>query len=333
MLVTGGAGYIGSVVTEQLVQEGHRVTILDNLSKGHAGALPDGVDFHSFDVGQSDAVGKILSLNGIEAVVHLAASSLVGESGAQPARYYANNVTATLSLLDAMLAAGVRRLVFSSTAAVYGEPDKQPIQEEDPTSPSNAYGETKLAIEQALRWYSKAYDLHFVSLRYFNAAGATERCGELHDPETHLIPLVLQVATVRLAALPLYGDDYKTRDGTCVRDYVHVRDIGQAHIRALEALHDRSAIYNVGCGGEGYSVREVIDCAARVTGKEIPVTVHSRRPGDPATLIASSARIEAELGWKPLHQNLEDIVRSAWGWARSHPNGYSGNPVHDKVNS
>jgi UDP-glucose 4-epimerase len=330
ILVTGGAGYIGSVITEQLVEEGHRVVVLDNLSKGHSASIPCGVDLIRCDLIQADLVEKALIHHGIEAVVHMAACSLVGESAKQPSRYYSNNLTATLSLLDSMKRAGVRKLVFSSTAAVYGEPDRQPIYEDDPTSPTNTYGDTKLAAERALYWYSSAYSFRYISLRYFNAAGATALCGELHEPETHLIPLILQVAIGRRESIPLYGTDYKTRDGTCIRDYVHVRDIGHAHLRALEALEGGNATYNVGCGGEGYSVKEVIECASRITGKDIPVEVLERRRGDPATLTASSSKIETELGWKPQFQSLEEIIGSAWAWNLSHPGGYSEESVHDE---
>jgi len=252
--------------------------------------------------------------------VHMAADSLVGESVKEPAKYYRNNVLGGLSLLDAMRDAGVKVLVFSSTAAVYGEPAKQPLEETDPNQPTNPYGETKLAFEHALRWYDGAYGLRFVSLRYFNAAGATERNGERHSPETHLIPLVLQAAAGQGPEVTVFGDDYPTPDGTCVRDYIHVVDLAQAHVLALHALAKGhpSSIYNLGCGGEGYSVKQVIDCAKRVTGREIPVRMGARRPGDPAVLIASSARIMKELGWRPKHQQLDTIIESAWRWMQRH---------------
>ena len=230
-------------------------------------------------------------------------------------------MVAGLSLLDAMRDADVKHLVFSSTAAVYGEPEKQPIEEDDPTGPTNPYGQTKLAFEGALCWYDRAYGIHYASLRYFNAAGATARCGEWHDPETHLIPIVLQVAAGMRPHVEVYGDDYLTRDGTCVRDYIHVVDLARAHILALGILGERSSIYNLGCGGDGYSVKEVIEVARQVTGKEIPVKMGPRRPGDPAVLIASSKRIQHELGWSPKFQDLHKIVESAWLWLEDHPDG------------
>jgi UDP-glucose 4-epimerase len=246
----------------------------------------------------------------------MAAYSLVGESVVDPAKYYRNNVTAGLELLDAMRDAGVQQLVFSSTAAVYGEPEKQPIEEDDPTHPTNPYGETKLAFELVLRWYARAYGLSSASLRYFNAAGATQRNGELHDPETHLIPLVLHAAGGRLPRVTLFGDDYPTPDGTCIRDYIHVHDLARAHVLALAALSTPGTCltYNLGCGGRGYSVREVIQAAERVTGRAVPVQVAPRRAGDPAVLVASSERIRRNVGWTPRYHDLEPIIASAWAW-------------------
>ena len=325
VLVTGGAGYIGSVVAEELLREGHAVSIVDDLSKGHRAAVPEGATFHHTAIHSREEVEKILSGARIDAVVHMAASSLVSESVASPARYYENNVVAMLLLLDAMRDAGVTKLVFSSTAAVYGEPEKQPIEEADRTMPSNPYGETKLAMERALAWYERAYGIRYASLRYFNAAGATRRCGEAHNPESHLIPIVLQVAMGQRQFVPLFGDDYPTRDGTCIRDYIHVVDLARAHIMALSILETKSEIYNLGCGGRGYSVREVVDAAARITGRKIPVQISPRRPGDPAILIASSDKIGAELSWKPQRQTLEQIIGSAWEWLQAHPRGYSPN--------
>ena len=322
VLVTGGAGYIGSVVTEQLVSDGHEVVVYDNLAKGHARAVVDGAEFVDGDLIDGDKLNQTLSDNRIEAVIHMAAFSLVGESSEKPAKYFHNNVVAGLALLDGMLACGVKKIVFSSTAAVYGEPEKQPISESDPTNPTNPYGETKLAFERAMHWYEHAYGLRYASLRYFNAAGATENCGEDHDPETHLIPITLQVAAGKRSHVEIYGDDYPTTDGTCIRDYIHVVDLARAHILALDVLNDRSGIYNLGCGGDGYSVRDVIETARRVTGKEIPVRIGPRRPGDPAVLIASSDRIKHELGWAPAFQDLDLIVKSAWDWMQGHPNGY-----------
>jgi UDP-glucose 4-epimerase len=269
-----------------------------------------------------ETLRRTLKENRIEAVIHMAADSLVGESVQNPAKYYRNNVVAGLALLDAMLDSGVRRIVFSSTAAVYGEPSKQPIEETDPTAPTNPYGETKLAFERALDWYDRAYGLRYASLRYFNAAGATRRCGESHDPETHIIPIVLQAAAGLREAVEIYGDDYPTRDATCVRDYIHVVDLARAHILALDILDERSAVYNLGCGGRGYTVREVIETARQITGRAVPVRVGPRRAGDPAVLIASSDKIKRELGWKPEMQDLRLIVESAWNWMREHPHGY-----------
>ncbi|MCA1557573.1 MAG: UDP-glucose 4-epimerase GalE, partial [Acidobacteria bacterium] len=273
VLVTGGAGYIGSVVTEELVRGGHDAVVYDSLYKGHRGAVHAEAKFVEGDLMDADRVRLALRENGIEAVIHMAADSLVGESVEKPAKYYRNNVVAGLALLDAMMAEGVLRLVFSSTAAVYGEPEKQPIEESDPTNPTNTYGETKLAFEHVLSWYDRAYNLRYASLRYFNAAGATRLCGEWHDPETHLIPIVLQAAAGRRPHVEVYGDDYPTRDGTCVRDYIHVVDLARAHILALDVLSERSRIYNLGCGGHGYTVNEVIETARAVTALDIPVRV------------------------------------------------------------
>jgi UDP-glucose 4-epimerase len=322
VLVTGGAGYIGSVVAEELIRDGHETVVYDSLYKGHRAAVDPQATFVGADLMDGERLRHTLSEHKIEAVIHMAADSLVGESVTHPAKYYRNNVIAGLALLDAMNDAGVKRIVFSSTAATYGEPAKQPIEESDPTVPTNPYGESKLAFEHALRWYDGAYGLRFASLRYFNAAGATERCGEVHDPETHLIPIVLQVATGRRAHVEIYGDDYPTRDGTCVRDYIHVVDLARAHIMALGALDEGSRIYNLGCGGEGYSVREVIETARSVTGRDIAVRVGARRAGDPAVLVASSAKIRQELGWKPVRQDLRVIIESAWKWMQEHPGGY-----------
>jgi UDP-glucose 4-epimerase len=315
-MVTGGAGYIGSVVTEELLRSNDEVVVYDSLYKGHREAVVEGATFVKGDLLDTALLQETLKKHRVEAVVHMAADSLVGESVKEPAKYYRNNVGGGLSLLDAMRGAGVNLLVFSSTAAVYGEPAKQPIEETDPTAPTNTYGETKLAFERALRWYDEAHGMKYVSLRYFNAAGATDRCGELHSPETHLIPLVLQAAAGQRPEITVFGNDYPTPDGTCVRDYIHVVDLAQAHILALHALAKGhpSSIYNLGCGGEGYSVQQVIDCAKRVTGRNIPVKLGARRPGDPAVLIASSGRIMRELGWKPSRQRLDDIVESAWRW-------------------
>ncbi len=323
VLVTGGAGYIGSVVVEELLNDGHEVVVYDNLAKGHRGSVPSNAKFIQNDLLESQHLTGALRENQIEAVIHMAADSLVGESVQQPEKYYRTNVIGGLSLLGAMREARVKRLVFSSTAAVYGEPEKQPIEEDDATDPTNPYGETKLAFEHALRWFEQAHEIRYASLRYFNAAGATERCGEWHDPETHLIPLVLQAASGARSEVAVFGDDYPTRDGTCVRDYIHVVDLARAHVLALKILDERSAIYNLGCGGDGYTVRNVINVAGEVTGREIPTKIVARRAGDPAVLIASSDRIKAELGWTPRFQDLRKIIGSAWRWVQAHPRGYS----------
>ena len=320
ILVTGGAGYIGSVVGEELIRDGHAVTAYDNLSKGHVKSVSPDAEFVHADLLDKDVLTATLVERRIEAVIHMAADSLVGESVEQPSKYYQNNVVAGLAMLDAMSQARVKKLVFSSTAAVYGEPAKQPIEEADPTNPTNTYGETKLAFERALPWYGRAYDFRYAVLRYFNAAGATARCGEWHNPETHLIPLVLEVAAGKRSHVEVYGDDYPTADGTCVRDYIHVIDLARAHILALNNLDERSATYNLGCGGDGYSVKDVIRIARQVTGKEIPVRIGPRRPGDPPVLVASSQRIRDELGWSPEFQDLRLIVESAWSLVCSQTN-------------
>jgi len=318
ILVTGGAGYIGSVVVEECLRGGHNPVVYDNLVKGHRESVAAEAEFIEGDLLDGDLLKKVFRESEIEAVIHLAAYSLVGESVENPAKYYHNNVTAGLSLLDAMRECDIVKLVFSSTAAVYGEPEKQPVEESDRLAPTNPYGATKLAFENALRWYENAYGLHYASLRYFNAAGASEKCGELHEPETHLIPLVLQAAIGNRAHVEIYGEDYPTRDGTCIRDYIHVIDLARAHILALDILDKKSAIYNLGCGGAGYTVREVIDAAGEVTGLEIPFRVAARRAGDPAVLIAGSDKIKTELGWNPEFQDLRVIVDSAWQWLRSY---------------
>ena len=319
VLVTGGAGYIGSVITDQLIAEGHTVVVYDNLSRGHADAVDDRATFVHADLLDEALLQGTLEAHRVEAVIHMAAASLVGESMSHPGRYYENNVIAGMRLLNAMTRAGVGMLVFSSTAAVYGEPARQPISEEDPTAPSNPYGETKLALERAFRWYHAAHGMRYASLRYFNAAGATESRGERHDPETHLIPLVLNAARDRSKPITVFGDDYPTRDGTCVRDYVHVSDLASAHVLALEALareNLRADIFNLGCG-DGYTVHEVINVARKVTGRDIPVVAGARRPGDPAVLVASSERIIRTLGWRARRSSLEEIVESAWKWETS----------------
>jgi UDP-glucose 4-epimerase len=316
VLVTGGAGYIGSVLVEELIAQGHTPIVYDNLSKGHRQCLAPCTEFVHGELLDQPRIERTLAKNKVEAVIHMAADSLVGESFQNPAKYYTNNVVAGLSLLEAMRVIGVPRIVFSSTAAVYGEPQRQPIGESDTTLPTNPYGETKLTFERALHWYEQAYDFRYVSLRYFNAAGATARCGELHDPETHLIPLVLQVAAGKCPAIDIFGDDYPTRDGTCVRDYIHVNDLARAHLLALTRLSQQSDIFNLGSGG-GHTVLEVIETVRRITKHPIPIRIRPRRSGDPAVLIASSEKIQQELRWRPEQQDLSQIVESAWNWMRT----------------
>jgi UDP-glucose 4-epimerase len=316
VLVTGGAGYIGSVITDQLLTDGHTVVVYDNLSKGHAYAVAPDATLVEADLLTEDTLQTTLIDHRIDAVIHMAASSLVGESMTDPGRYYRNNVVASTQLLNALVRTKIEMLVFSSTAAVYGEPERQPISEDDPTAPSNTYGETKLAVERAMHWYHRAHGLRYVALRYFNAAGATPVRGERHDPETHLIPLVLRAAQDARYPITVFGNDYPTRDGTCVRDYVHVSDLARAHVLALDALARKDVVadtFNLGCG-DGYTVKEVIDAATAITGRDIPVNAGARRPGDPAVLVASSERIAKTLGWRPQQSSLDDIVGSAWKW-------------------
>lgn len=314
--VTGGAGYIGSVVTEVLVQDDHDVLVLDNLVKGHRDAVTPRAALAEIDLLDGSAITAALREFRCDAVIHMAAASLVGESVTDPAKYYRQNVVAGLTLLDAMRDADVSQLVLSSTAAVYGEPAKQPIEEDDATAPTNPYGETKLALERMLRWYAGAYGLSSSSLRYFNAAGASAVSGERHDPETHLIPLVLEVAAGRRSHTTIFGDDYPTPDGTCVRDYVHVEDLARAHVLALGGLASPGTyrVYNLGCGGSGYSVQDVVVTATQVTGRQIPIRIAPRRPGDPARLVASSERIRQQLGWTPRYPELASIIASTWQW-------------------
>jgi UDP-glucose 4-epimerase len=319
VLVTGGAGYIGSVVIEELAAAGHDVLAYDDLSTGHRDAVRAPARLIEGDLLDAAAVDAALRTQRIEAVVHMAGRAVVGESVTNPAAYYRANVNGGLVLLESMRATGVSLIVFSSTAAVYGDAEKQPIDETDPLLPTNPYGETKLAFERALRWFGPAYGIRAMSLRYFNAAGATERNGERHPVETHLIPLVLQTAAGQRTSITVFGDDYPTPDGTCIRDYIHVSDLARAHVLALEALAGGAPVasYNLGRGGAGASVRDVIDVARRVTGREIAVTMAARRPGDPARLVASPERIQRELGWTPRRPALEDIVESAWRYLRN----------------
>ncbi len=312
----GGAGYIGSVVARHLVDGGHDVTVADNLSKGHEWAVPDGVELCRVDLLDQPALGALLG-RGFDVVLHFAALSLVGESVAQPVRYFRTNVAGSLNLLDAMREAGVRRLVFSSTAATYGEPETVPIPETSPTLPTNPYGASKLAVDAAIGFEAAATGLGAVSLRYFNVAGASGRQGELHDPETHLIPNVLKVALGQAESVRIFGTDYPTADGTAVRDYIHVDDLARAHLLAIEATADPGhRIYNLG-NGAGFSVREVVDTARLVTGCQIPAVESPRRAGDPAVLIASSELIRRELGWVPEKPGLEEMVGDAWAWMRA----------------
>ena len=321
LLVTGGAGYVGSVVAHQLVEAGHEAVVLDNLTKGHERAIPEGTGFVRVDLLDREATREALS-EGFDGVLHFAALSLVGESVEQPERYYRNNVCGTLNLLEAMGEAGVPRLVFSSTAAVYGEPEEVPIPETAPALPTNPYGASKLAVDRMIGAVAAARGLAATSLRYFNVAGASGRFGEDHHPETHLIPLVLQTASGRRDSVKLFGTDYPTRDGTAVRDYIHVEDLGRAHLLALEAARPgEHRIYNLG-NGAGFSVREVIEAARRVTGCPIEAVEAPRRSGDPAVLVASSDKIRDELGWKPESPEPEAMISDAWEWMQTHPNGY-----------
>jgi UDP-glucose 4-epimerase len=317
ILVTGGAGYIGSVMTDVLIDHGHHAVVIDNLQRGHRDAVRDGAVFVEANLQDREKVAATLTAERIEAVIHMAGDALVGESMQNPGKYYRTNVIAGLTLLEAMEQAAVRTIVFSSTCAVYGVPDKVPIEENTPTRPVNPYGDSKLAFERALSWYHAAHGFRVASLRYFNAAGASERFGERHEPETHLIPLVLDVAAGTRRQITLFGDDYPTRDGTCVRDYIHVLDLADAHILALRFLAQgtpRNVFYNLGCGGEGHSNLEVVRCAERVTGKKIAVEFGPRRPGDPPTLVASSEKVRQELGWAPKREKLDSIMESAWKW-------------------
>lgn len=324
ILVTGGAGYIGSHTAVELLDQNEEVVIVDNLQKGHKGAILGG-KFYEGDLRDDAFLDKVFTENDIEAVIHFAADSLVGESVVEPLKYYNNNVVSTLKLLSKMKEHGVNKIVFSSTAATYGEPESIPILESDKNNPTNPYGETKLAVEKALKWADNAYGIKSVSLRYFNAAGAhiSGKIGEDHTPESHLIPIILQVALGKREAISIFGDDYETPDGSCIRDYIHVTDLAQAHILALKKLRNggNSAIYNLG-NGTGFSVKEVIEIAREVTGEKIKAVIADRRPGDPAILIASSEKIQKELNWQPKYNNLRTILETAWNWHKNHPNGF-----------
>lgn len=319
IFVVGGAGYIGSICVELLLDEGHEVVVFDNLTEGHRLAVDERAAFIGGDLARREEITKALTETKPEAVMHFAANALVGESMENPSKYFRNNVCAGINLLDAMREAGVGRLVFSSTCATFGPPERVPIDETLPQRPINPYGESKLLFEKILRWYDEIHGLKFVALRYFNAAGATAKFGEDHRCETHLIPNVLKVALGQKPHVEIYGTDYETSDGTCIRDYIHILDLSRAHILALGAKE--SAFYNLGTGG-GMSVREVIDICREVSGREIAVVEKPRRPGDPPRLIAASEKIKRELGWQPKFENLRAIIESAWRWHQKFPNGY-----------
>lgn len=326
ILVFGGAGYIGSHTALELIRAGEEVVIADNLLTGFRAAVPEGAKFYEGDIRDRAFLDDLFTKEKIDAVIHFAACSLVGESVNLPLKYYDNNLCGTKVLLDAMVAHDVKQIVFSSTAATYGEPEHIPILESDRTEPTNPYGETKLAMEKMFKWTAKAHGLRYVSLRYFNACGAdaTGTIGEAHNPESHLIPLILQVPNGKREAISIFGTDYDTPDGTCIRDYIHVTDLAQAHILAVKYLAEGndSNIFNLG-NGVGYSVREVIETARAVTGHPIPAVESPRRAGDPARLVASSVKAREVLGWNPTHDSLEEIIADAWRWHKNHPNGYA----------
>ena len=325
ILVCGGAGYIGSHAVHALIEKGEQVVIVDNLQTGHRGALNPKAKFYEGDIRDASVLDKIFTENKVEAVIHFAANSLVGESMEKPLLYFNNNVYGMQVLLEAMVRHGVDKIVFSSTAAVYGEPKRGPIHEDDETCPTNTYGETKLTMEKMMKWVSRANGVRYVSLRYFNAAGALPdgSIGEDHATETHLIPLILQVPTGRRDYITVFGDDYPTPDGTCLRDYIHVVDLADAHVLALEYLRKGGAsdIFNLG-NGQGFSVKEMIAAAEKATGRSIKVEIGARRAGDPAQLIASSEKARSVLGWKPQFTDVEQVIGTAWRWHEHHPHGY-----------
>jgi UDP-glucose 4-epimerase len=326
ILVTGGAGYIGSVVVAQLLERGYEPVVLDNLSHGHRAALPSAANLIVGDIADRAALDRVFLEYRPQAVMHFAAFIEAGESMQRPEKYFRNNTASTLTLLEGVLANNVKRFVFSSTAALYGTPEKTPIEENAPLRPTNAYGESKLLVEQMLEWLHRVHGLRYSSLRYFNAAGAAGEQGEDHQPESHLIPIALEVALGARKELAIFGTDYSTPDGTCVRDYVHVSDLAAAHLLVLEALKEKERlIYNLG-SGRGFSVREVVAAARKITGHAIPARESPRRAGDPAVLVASSEKIKRELGWKPRYADLEGIVESAWNWRKSRPTGYATEP-------
>jgi UDP-glucose 4-epimerase len=327
VLVLGGAGYIGSHTVQHLIHNDFEVVVADNLETGYMEAVPNAAKFYKGDIRDRAFLDKLfLKEKAFDAIIHFAANSLVAESMTNPLKYYDNNVYGTKVLLEAMVAHGINKIVFSSTAATYGEPENIPILETDRTSPSNAYGETKLAMENMFKWTSIAHGIRYISLRYFNACGALEsgEIGEAHNPETHLIPLVLQVANKKRECIMIFGNDYNTFDGTCVRDYIHVMDLAQAHRLAVEYLlkHNECEIFNLG-NGVGFSVNQVIECARKVTGSDIPAIDMPRRDGDPAILVASSEKAKQKLKWNPQYINLETIIETAWKWHKNHPNGYN----------
>lgn len=325
ILVLGGAGYIGSHTVYELIDAGRDVVVADNLLTGFRAAVHPKARFYQLDIRDRSALDELFTKEKIEGVIHFAASSQVGESMSDPLKYYDNNLHGTMVLLQAMVAHGVDKIVFSSTAATYGEPERVPILETDRTDPTNCYGETKLAMEHMMRWVSRAHGLKYVALRYFNACGAhpSGAIGEAHNPETHLIPLILQVPNGQREKISIFGDDYPTKDGTCIRDYIHVSDLAQAHILALDHLLQggESDVFNLG-NGVGFTVKEVIDVARAVTGHPIPAETCPRRAGDPAQLIASSKKAVEQLGWKPKYNDLNTIIASAWKWHSAHPRGY-----------
>ena len=315
ILITGGAGYIGSVTTELLRARGEQVVVLDNLSRGHRDAVAPEIPFYEGNIGDRGLVTRIASEHNIDACVHFAAFAYVGESVAQPALYYENNVAQGINLLSALVTAGVRRIVFSSTCATYGEPQQIPIDETHPQLPTNPYGWSKLFVERILADYDGAYKLKFVALRYFNASGATPERGERHDPEPHLIPLVLKAAQKEIDHVTVFGNDYPTNDGTCVRDYIHVSDLAEAHALSLDYLRNGGSSTAINLGnGQGYSVLEVVEAARAVTGREIPIQIEGRRAGDPSHLVADAEKARSVLGWQPQHADLSTIIKSAWDW-------------------
>ncbi|MGL4363103.1 MAG: UDP-glucose 4-epimerase GalE [Cellulosilyticaceae bacterium] len=327
ILVVGGAGYVGSHAVKQLCEAGHDVVVVDSLETGYAKSVPENIPFYHVDIRNQEQLEKVFEVEKVDGVMHFAANSLVGESMEKPLKYYGNNVTGAQVLLDVMVTYGVKNIVFSSTAATYGEALEMPITEQTPTNPTNTYGETKLAIEKMLKWTRVAHDLNYVCLRYFNVAGAAEEgyIGEAHNPETHIIPIILQVPLNQRPHITIYGDDYATEDGTCVRDYIHITDLIDAHILAMTYLVNggESTEFNLG-SNSGYSVKEMVEAARRVTGHPIPQVMGERRAGDPAVLIASSKKAKEVLGWEPKHTNIDEIIASAWKWHQGHPNGYKG---------